>query len=96
MNESRFVYFEGVTSLEGPVESVDGKLALRIPLAAGGQKLRRCARGIAQVEGDFLNVIIPGWLAEELNISAGTVVAIDNRGGRFNITPQMEPAKNPD
>jgi hypothetical protein len=37
-------FFEGVTSLEGPVESIDGKFTLRIPLSAGGRKLRRCAR----------------------------------------------------
>jgi len=78
-------FFEGVTSLEGPVESIDGKLTLRIPLSAGGSRLRRCARSISYVDGHVLNVIMPDWLAEKLNISDGSVVAVDNRDGRFNI-----------
>jgi hypothetical protein len=87
-------FFEGVTSWSGPVESIGGNLTLRIPLAAGGAKLQRCARGIVRVEGDFLAVIIPNWLAEKLDISDGSVIVVDNRGGRFNITRQSNPAEN--
>jgi hypothetical protein len=82
--------FEGVTSLEGPVESIDGKLMLRIPLAAGGARLRRCVRGISYVDDHCLNVIIPDWLAEKLHISDGSIIVVDNRDGRFNITCQWE------
>jgi hypothetical protein len=80
------IFFEGVTSLKGPVESVDGKLTLRIPLSVGGRRLRRCARSISHVNGNVLNIIIPDWLASKLNISDGSVVSVDNRDGRFNIT----------
>jgi hypothetical protein len=53
---------EEITSLEGPLESMDGKLMLRIPLEAGGDKLAPFARGIGEVDGDCLNVIIqPCW-----------------------------------
>lgn len=85
-HDRTMTFFEGVTSLKGPVESIDGQLTLRIPLAAGGSKLKRCARGIAHVDGEFLNVIIPSWLAEKLNITEGNVIVVDNREGRFNIT----------
>jgi hypothetical protein len=53
-----------VTSLEGPVEKIDGKLALRIPLDAGGDQFIRCTRGISEIEGDCLKIIIQEWLAE--------------------------------
>ena len=45
-------------SLEGPVELVDGKLMLRIPLAAGGDKLALLRVGIGQPDGEYLNVVI--------------------------------------
>jgi hypothetical protein len=74
-------------SLQGPVELLDGKLMLRIPLEAGGAALHAAARGISAVDEEFLNITIPGWLAEKLRISEGSLVAVDNRGGKFNITP---------
>jgi hypothetical protein len=80
-------------SLEGPVELIDGKLTLQIPLAAGGDKLAPLARGIARIEGENLNVVIQPWLAEKLRIGAGSLVFVDNRNGKFNITRS---AKNDD
>ncbi|MEI8288002.1 MAG: hypothetical protein WCH99_00905 [Verrucomicrobiota bacterium] len=56
---ARIENMEDVTSLEGPLESIDGKLMLRIPLAAGGQSLVACSRGIGVVDGDSLKVVIP-------------------------------------
>ena len=58
-----------VVSLEGPVELVDGKLMLRIPLSAGGQDLVEAARGLGKVDGEHLVVVIPPWLAEECTAS---------------------------
>ena len=72
--------------LEGPVELVDDKLTLAIPLSAGGDKLQASARGISYVADECLNVVIPDWMAEKLGVTVGTRVAIDNRDGRFNIT----------
>ncbi|MGH9791229.1 MAG: hypothetical protein ACRD5W_08475 [Candidatus Acidiferrales bacterium] len=72
-------------SLQGPVEKIDGKLVLRIPLDAGGGELIECSKGISEVEGDTLKVVIPEWLAEKLGIYEGALVAIDNRGGKFNL-----------
>jgi hypothetical protein len=77
-----------VTSLSGPVESVDGKLVLQIPLAAGGAQLVGASRGIGVVVDDYLEVSIPDWLAQQLGIAEGSVVTVDNRDGKFNITPE--------
>ena len=74
-----------ITSLQGPVESIDGKLMLRIPLNAGGSEFVECSRGIGQADEEFLNVVIQPWLATRLNIHEGSIVAVDNRDGKFNI-----------
>jgi len=73
-------------SLEGPVELVNGKLTLAIPLAAGGDKLAPLARGIGEVVGEDLVVVVQPWLAEKLRIGAGSLVHIDNCNGKFTIT----------
>ncbi|MBN1319642.1 MAG: hypothetical protein JXA87_02270 [Thermoleophilia bacterium] len=74
-----------VVSLEGPVELVEGKLTLRIPLSAGGQELVEAARGLGEIDGEYLVVVIAPWLAEHLGIEAGSLVAVDNEDGRFHI-----------
>jgi hypothetical protein len=76
-----------ITSLTGPVEEIDGKLMLRIPLEAGGDQFIRSSTGISRVEGDYLIVTIPEWLAGMLRIQAGTLVSVDNQDGKFNIHP---------
>jgi hypothetical protein len=76
-----------VTSLEGPVEKIAGKLVLRIPLEAGGRELMECSRGISEIEGEFLRITIPDWLAGMLRIDEGSRVHVDNRGGKCNIQP---------
>jgi hypothetical protein len=73
-------------SIEGPVEYIDGELTLRIPLAAGGDRLAPLARGIGVVDRDCLIVVIQPWLATKLDIAAGSLVVVDNNNGRFNIT----------
>jgi len=75
-----------VTCLEGPVEIVDGRLTLRIPLDVGGDALVECAAGISRVVGDELHVYVPDWLAAKLGILAGTNVVVHNRDGKFTIT----------
>jgi hypothetical protein len=73
-------------SIEGPVELIDGKLTLRIPLEAGGDQLAPLARGIGEIDGEFLDVVIQPWLAEKLRIEAGSLVFVDNKNGKFTIT----------
>ncbi|HKN66043.1 MAG TPA: hypothetical protein VJW73_07185 [Gemmatimonadaceae bacterium] len=76
-----------LVSLQGPVELVDGTLMLRIPLEAGGAALQTAARGISTVDEACLNITIPDWLAAKLGIAEGSIVAVDNRNGKLNITP---------
>ena len=59
---------EEVMSLEGPVLKINGELVLIIPLFAGGDELVECSRGISQVQGDFLKIVIPEWLAGMLRV----------------------------
>jgi hypothetical protein len=78
---------DDVISLQGPVEKLDGKLVLRIPLDAGGNELIQCSRGISEFEGDFLKITISEWLSGVLPIEAGSLVSVDNRDGKCNIQP---------
>lgn len=75
-----------VISIEGPVENINGSLALCIPLAAGGEQLARSAKGIGEVVGDVLIVNIPDWLADKIDVVEGSYVTVDNNSGKFNIT----------
>lgn len=74
-------------SLIGPVEQIDGRLLLRIPLAAGGEALMASSRGISRVKDGYLEIEIRAWLAEKLGITEGSRVVVDNSDGKFNITP---------
>jgi hypothetical protein len=76
---------QGVTSLEGPVEKIDGKFTLRIPLAAGGSRFVSCARGISRVEDGYFVFVIHDWMVEKLNITEGCRVEVNNKEGLFNI-----------
>jgi hypothetical protein len=73
-------------SIEGPVELVDGKLTLRIPLHVGGAELAPLARGISAIDGEDLVIEIKPWLAEKLRIGEGSLVHVDNYNGKFTIT----------
>jgi len=78
---------ENVLSLEGPVLKINGKLVLMIPLSAGGDELVDCSRGISELQGDFLKIVIPEWLAGMLRIEEGDLVCVDNTDGKFQIIP---------
>jgi hypothetical protein len=79
---------DDVTTMRGRVEEIGGQLTMRIPLEAGGQHLVECARGIGQVVGSELHVVIPPWLTEKLGVTAAMEVVVDNRDSKFNIYPQ--------
>jgi hypothetical protein len=72
--------------IEGPVEVVSGRLMVRIPLEAGGDRLAASASGIGEVVDGCLDIEIQPWLAEKLRISDGSLVVVDNRNGKFTIT----------
>jgi len=74
-----------VTSLTGPIEAIEGKLLLRIPLDVGGDKLADCSKGISKIQDGFLCIEIRDWLAQKLKISEGSFATVDNAGGKLNI-----------
>lgn len=76
---------EDVLSLEGPVLKINGELVLMIPLSAGGDELVDCSRGISELEGEFLKIVIPEWLAGMLRIEEGDLVCVSNTDGKFHI-----------
>lgn len=78
---------EDVMSLEGPVLKVDGELILFIPLSAGGEELIELSRGISEVEGEFLRINIPVWLAAVLRIEEGDLVCVRKAGGMLRVDP---------
>lgn len=78
---------EEVQSLEGLVLKVNGQLVLMIPLLAGGYDLIECSRGISEVQGEFLKIVIPGWLAGMLRIKEGDLICVHNTDGEFRISP---------
>jgi hypothetical protein len=73
--------------LEGPVLKVNGQLTLLIPLEAGGADLIDCSRGISEVEGPCLKIVIPEWLAGLLRIEEGDLVCVSNSDGKLHIEP---------
>jgi hypothetical protein len=60
-------------------------LVLFIPLSAGGEELIELSRGISEVEGEFLRITIPVWLAAVLRIEEGDLVCVRKAGGMFRI-----------
>ena len=78
---------EDVMSLEGPVLKINGELVLMIPLSAGGDELVDCSRDISELQGEFLKIVIPEWLAEMLRIEEGDLVCVEDADGKFHITP---------
>ena len=75
---------ENVMTLEGPVLKVNGELMLLIPLEDGGAELIECSRGISEVQGEFLKILIPEWLAGILRIEEGDLVCVQS-DGRLHI-----------
>lgn len=71
--------------LEGPVELINDKLAVRIPLAVGGDRLAPLAKSMGKIDGEHLIVTIPSRLAKKLKILPDSIVSVDNRKGKFNI-----------
>ena len=75
----------GQLPITGPVELVDDRFCLRIPLAMCGEELIQLTSRIAQVEGDTLKVVIPDFMMKFLNLRVGGLAVVDIVEGRFNI-----------
>jgi hypothetical protein len=78
--EERRCDVENMLSLEGPVLKVNGELLLLIPLADTSSEAVERSRGISEVQGEFLKIVIPEWLAGMLEIEEGDLVRVDSDG----------------
>jgi len=76
---------ENLMSWEGLVIKVGEELMLLIPLEGAGSELMECSRGISEVQGDFLKIVIPEWLADMLRIEEGDLVCVHNTDGKFHV-----------
>jgi len=74
-----------VMSLVGPVLKFNGELMLLIPLNDGGSQLLDFSLGVSEVQGEFLKIVIPEWLAGMLRIEEGDLVCVSNTDGQFHI-----------
>ena len=74
--------------IEGPVELVNGKLLLRIPLAAGSDKLVGCSRSIDTADGEFLTIAIDRRLVDCNGIGEGSRVVVSNMDGKLDVQPK--------
>lgn len=72
-------------ALQAPLETRDGRLVFRVPLAHGGDKLQLVAKTTSFVEDGHLVVLIPDWLAARIGLAEGTEVYVDDRWGKLNI-----------
>ena len=81
---------DDIVSIRCRVELLGGDFTLRIPLAAGGDRLAPVASGIGQIEGDYLCVVIRPSLAKDMRITEGRFVVVDNRDGKFNLTHRTD------
>lgn len=73
-------------TLEGPVELIDGALSLRIPRALAEAGIVALLGETNQGDDTSLTVRIPDSVAASLELTAGSMVAVDNRAGEVAIT----------
>jgi len=71
---------ENVMALEGPVLKVNGELLLLIPLVDASPETVERSRSISEVQGKFLKIVIPEWLAGMLEIEEGDLVRVQSDG----------------
>ncbi|MGC1490977.1 MAG: hypothetical protein WA798_06345 [Candidatus Acidiferrum sp.] len=82
---------ENVMSLEGPVLKIKGELMLLIPLVDGESDQVECSRGISEVQGEFLKIVIPEWIAGMLEIEEGDFVRVQSDGNLRIHAPNPGP-----
>jgi hypothetical protein len=76
---------EDSVHLQGPIELIEGRWLMRIPLAAGGARLLSSTRGIGRVIADVLEIEVPAKLIKKLGLRDGQTVSVHNKGGKFTF-----------
>lgn len=80
----------GVTSLDAPIEEIDGNLTIRIPMIAGGDQFVACSRGISEVRGEYLYVVVDEF-TRVMGLQPGEIAHMDNEDGKFNFRISRKP-----
>jgi hypothetical protein len=78
--------------IQGPLEFVDGRWLLRIPLGVGGQELAACTSSISIIRGDVLEIELPKKLVRNLRLKEGQHLRVNADGGQFTF--EWEPTTN--
>jgi hypothetical protein len=76
---------EDIVHLQGPIEVIEGRWLMRIPLAAGGAQLIHSTRGIGRVLDDVLVIEVPAKLIKRLGLRDGQTVSVHNKHGKFTF-----------
>jgi hypothetical protein len=75
---------ENIFALEGPVLKVNGELMLVVPLADGSAETPERSPAVSETQGEYLQILIPAWLAGLLEIEEGDLVRVQS-DGRLHI-----------
>jgi len=84
-----------VVHIEGPLEKIDGRWLMRIPLNVGGNVLAATTAGIGRIKDDILEVELPERLVQNLKLQEGQRLLVHNATGKFTFewSPTEGPAK---
>jgi len=74
-----------IVRIEGPLERVDDRWLLRIPLAVGGAQLVASTRGIGEIKGEILEIVVPDNLVRNLKLKEGQHLWVHNKDGKFTF-----------
>ena len=72
-------------SIDGPIEVIDDRMFVRIPLEPYGKSLVSCTKSISFIADDHLCIEIHEWMLEKLEMSATDLLHINNDNGEFNM-----------
>lgn len=84
----------GIVEITGPLEFIEGRWLLRIPLSAGGAQLAPLTRGIGKVVADILEVELSAGLVSKLGLHDGQELTVSNRDGKFTFNWQWSDCTN--
>jgi len=71
---------------EWPIVKANGELMLLVPLAESIGSVKHLG-SFLDMQGKFLKIVIPGWLAEILEVGEGDFLCVSHADGDFQIQP---------
>ena len=84
---------ENTVYSEWPIVKANGELMLLVPLEETIGNVQPSA-GFLDMQGNFLKIVIPAWLAEMLEVGEGDFLRVSNTGGEFQIQAVQPPLVN--